>query len=187
MTRAIIYLIGADGRTLKLYCNHDSYIRKGLGEALYRFCEQQEFGATPPEVLYGLFTAENKYLDLNRNGDEVVDYIYKITCTPSDRPQLMCWEVDWGGDNKRPIAERMGDPLDIEAEINRKDENEWPGLFPCPFCGSQPTIVSSYPGGTTIRCGNPSCLGNLMVRRYFQVAHDAEIAWNDACKRLRIK
>ena len=154
MTRAIIYLIGADGHTLKLYCNHDSYIRQGLGEALYRFCEQQRQGASPPEVLYGLFTAENEYFDLNRNGG-IVDYIYKIICTPSNRPQLICWEVDWSGDNKRSIEERMGDPLDIEAEINRKDKDEWPGLFPCPYCGSQPSIVLSSSGWTTIHCNTP--------------------------------
>ena len=42
MTRAIIYLIGADGRTLKLYCNHDSYIRQGLGEDLHRSSDSSQ-------------------------------------------------------------------------------------------------------------------------------------------------
>ena len=183
MTRAIVYLIGADGSTLKLFCNHDSYICNGLGEALYRFCMQQGQGASPEKVLYALLTAKDPYLDLDCNGDEVVDYVYKIICSPLERPQLKCWEVDWQGDNKRPLADRMGDPLDIEAEINNKDKNEWPGLFQCPFCGTHPSIVSSFREGTTICCDNSACPGRFLIGRY-QVAHDAEIAWNDVCKRI---
>lgn len=189
MTRATIYLTGADGNSLKLYCNHDSYIRHGLGEALYRFCGRQTPGASPAEVLYALFTDQDKSLDLERCGDEGVDYVYKIICSPEQQPQLMCWKVDWLGDNKRPLVERMGDPVDIEAEINRKDENEWPGLFPCPFCGSAPVISSFFRGiitETTIHCENPSCPGNSLIGRY-KVAHDAEIAWNDICKRINNK
>ena len=185
MTRAIVYLIGVNDSTLKLYCNHDGYVRRGLGEALYRFCERQEPGVSPAEVLYALFIDKDNRLDLNRSGDEIVDYVYRITCSPSGRPQLMCWKVDWHGD-KRPLAERMGDPVDVESEINRKDEDEWPGLFPCPFCGANPSIVSSYREGTTICCDEPSCSGSCLIGRY-QVAHDAEIAWNEAYKRIKIK
>lgn len=119
MTRAIIYLIGVNGSTLKLYCNHDGYVRRGLGEALYLFCERQEPGVSPAEVLYALFIDKDNRLDLNRSGDEIVDYVYRIICSPSGRPQLMCWKVDWHGD-KRPLAERMGDQSILNLKSTEK-------------------------------------------------------------------
>ena len=183
MTRAYLDLTGENVATVRLYRNHDGYISGGLGEELNEFCKKQKVGVTPSDILFSLLSDGNPY-ELELLGDNIgVDYIYRITCSSSDKPTLTCWEIDWLGDNKRPLEERMGDPIDIEKEIEEGKEDKWSGLLPCPFCGRNPSIRSSFREGTTIECSDESCRGSRLIGRY-QVAHDAELAWNDICKHM---
>ena len=177
-TRAILDLKGEDGSSLRLYCDHDGYIA-GVGEYLYDFCKKQKAGMSPAEVLYALLFENSFGLDAYGE-DEVIDFAYQINCSSTQTPLLLCWDVDYSGDNKRPLKERMI-PIDLEAKMQQIKKNSWPELSPCPYCGKLPSIGWFSHKGSTVACDEPSCKGSSLIG-WYQVERDAEIAWNEQCK-----
>ena len=182
-TRAILNLKSEDGRTLRLYCAHDGYVCGGLGEYLFVFCKKQQMGMTSAEVLYDLLL-DNDFALETFGEDEILDYVYEIDCSATQSPRLVCWHVDWSGNNHRPLVERLI-KIDVEAEINKKldKDDSWPGLFPCPYCGKAPGIAWSSRKGTSVSCNDNHCKGSSLIG-WFTVAHDAEIAWNEQCQKI---
>ena len=130
-TRAIISLEGEHNESFRLFSNYDSYIKNGVGEALYDFCNSQNSNLSIGDVLYELLSNEEFSLDLE--GSFGIDYFYKIVCSKNHPPKLFCWQVDWLGDNTRPIEERLGEPIDIAKELASKEVK--PIVRVCPCCG----------------------------------------------------
>lgn len=131
-TRAIISLEGDNFEFFRLYSPYDSYVKGGVGEALYNFINSQTSCISIRDVLYELLTFEDFLFELE--GSTGVDYVYKIICSSKFPPKLICYEVDWLGDNNRPISERLSEPLNIEKILQEEEEQE-PKIKCCPTCG----------------------------------------------------
>ena len=183
-TRAILDLKGEDGGSLRLYCAHDGYVG-GLGEYLYDFCKRQKVGMSPAEVLYALLI-DNRYGLETYGENEILDYVYQINCSSTQMPLLLCWDVDYSGNYKDKSFNERLIPVDLEVKMNEIKNNIWPGLSPCPYCGKQPSIGWSSHKGNTVSCDDVSCKGSSLIG-WYQVERDAEIAWNEQCKKSHPK
>lgn len=54
---------------------------------------------------------------------------------------LICRQVDWTHNKSSSIEERLGEVIDIEAELIKYKKNAWKGVYKCPYCGETPSSV----------------------------------------------
>ena len=152
-TRAILNLTDGLGDRIRLYCPSDGYIRNGLGEWLYEFCERYKGNGTVSSVLNELLLSQN-CIGLSLTGEmDAIDYVYGIECTKCAKLLLTCSRVDWTGG----IKGRSLSSIDIVAELEKPCNDVWPGLSSCPFCGRKPATVASFRDGNTVCCDDSSC------------------------------
>ena len=178
-TRAMVNVIDGKGGRMRLYCSHDGYLRDGLGEWLYRFCESHKNVEHVSEVLCELVSQDNDFgLSLTVE-DNAIDFVYDICGYDCEGLQLTCRKVDRSVNGKTSVEDRLQPPIDIEKELSKSED--WKGLAVCPFCGAEPSCRTSSRNGNTVSCEDDSCRGNALIG-WFTKMHDAELAWNAACE-----
>ena len=182
-TRAIVNVVDGKGGKLRLYCPHDGFLRDGLGEWLYRFCEGHKRVAHVSEIV-GELVSQDKNFGLSLTVDDcAIDYVYDIDCSVNEGLRLRCREVDWSVNDQVSIENRLRPLIDIEEELSNSEEG-WKGLSVCPFCGEEPSCRTSSRSGNTVSCDDDSCRGKVLIG-WFAKMHDAELAWNAACQNVR--
>lgn len=178
-TRAMVNVIDGKGGRIRLYCSHDGYLRDGLGEWLYGFCKSHKNVEHFSEVLSELVSQDNDF-GLSLTGeDNAIDYVYDICGYNCKGLQLTCRKVDWSVNGKTSVEDRLQPHIDIEKELSKSED--WKGLSVCPFCGAEPSCRTSSRDGNTVGCEDDSCGGKALIG-WFKKMHDAELAWNAACK-----
>ena len=183
MTRAILRLFGDKEGVIKLYRASDGGICSGIGEELFEFCKTYKGMFSVGEVLKSLILL-NQQLGLELSGEKIaVDYVYDIVVEYGVSITLICREVDWTHNNGKSIEDRLGAPVDIEAELFRNKKNAWKGLNKCPFCGAHPSSVYSAINGSTVHCENHLCKGYSLIG-WCKDMRNAEVEWNKACENI---
>ena len=180
-TRAVVTLMDRSGRSIRLYCAKDGYVRGGIGEWLHDFCESYDGESGVPEVLYAILSKDSWLSPMQ----EIVnaDYEYDVDCSDGGSLHVSCREVCFAPHDHTGRNGAKKRSIDLESELNAIEEFKWRGLSNCPFCGQKPSTSWSAHGGSSVFCDNAECKGNTLIGR-FEAMHDAELAWNDACEKL---
>lgn len=145
-TRAQVIVVDpAGGKKNVLYREIDGYV-EGFGEDLVRVCDQNanapDLDSFTFKLLHGRIGLEN---DTSGEG-ATVDWVYTIEWNPK-AVSISAREVDWSGDNTRPISARLKPNIDVRSrvaayqeQVRRHDAIRQEVLQkcgPCPVCGSR--------------------------------------------------
>ena len=183
MTRAIVRLIGDKEGIIKLYRSSDGGICNGIGGELFEFCKTYNGVFSVGEVLKTIVFMNEKFGLALLGEKRAVDYVYDIVVENGMSMTLICRQVDWRHNKSSSIEERLGDPIDIEAELIKYKKNAWKGVYKCPYCGETPSSVYSGREGRTVRCDNYLCKGHSLIG-WCENMRNAEDEWNKACENV---
>ena len=185
MTRAIVRLLGDKEGVIRLYRSSNGGVCNGIGEDLLEFCKFYKGAISVGEVLKSLILVNQK-LGVELSGEKVaVDYVYDIVVEYGISITLICRKVDWTHSKGDSVEDRLGLPIDIEAELGRNKKNAWKGVCKCPFCGAHPSSVYSARNGSTVQCENYLCKGHSLIG-WCKDMRNAEDEWNKVCEKIEV-
>ena len=148
-----------------LYRGSDGYI-EGLGADLVDECDK--YASAPDVDSFSMKLMKGKAcLEGDVFGEDAcLDWVYEIEFG-SETIGIYAYHVDWSGDNKRPVRDRLGTKVEVRSYVADYRDRETrriakeralrKKLGPCPVCGGSVDIDLYGDGSIHLRCFNFRC------------------------------